>query len=58
MRMNIDKAGCDKKTGSIDLIFRFAFYNANRADASIRNGDIARISAPPSAIDDEPVSNN
>jgi hypothetical protein len=58
MRMNIDKSGCDEKTGRIDLIFRFAFYDANRADASIRNGDIARICTMPRAIDNEPVSNN
>jgi len=56
--MNIDKSGRDEKSARIDLIFRFAFYDANRTDASIRNGDIAGVSALPCAIDDEPVSNN
>ena len=58
MGMNINESWRDEKTGRIDLIFRFAFYDANRTDASIRNGNIARISTLPSAIDDEPVSNN
>ena len=58
MGMNINKSWRDKKSGCIDLIFRFAFYDANRANASIRNGDIARICTLPPAIDDDPVSNN
>jgi hypothetical protein len=56
--VDIDKSWRDKKAGRIDLIFRFAFYDANRTDASIRNGDIARISRLTRAINDEPVSNN
>jgi len=56
--MNIDKSGRDEQTARIDLIFRVAFYDPNRTDASIRDGDIARISTLPRAIDDEPVSNN
>jgi len=58
MGMDIDKSRRDEKTGRIDLIFRFAFYDANRTDAPIRDGDVARISTLPRAIDDEPVSNN
>jgi hypothetical protein len=56
--VNIDESGRDKKTARIDLIFRFAFYDPDRTDASIRNGDIARICTLPRAINDEPVSNN
>jgi hypothetical protein len=58
MRVYIYKSRRDQKTGGVDLIFRCAFYSANRTDASIRDGNVARISTPPRAIDDEPVSNN
>ena len=58
MGVNVDKSWRDEKTGGVDLIFRFAFYGADRSDASIRNGDVARVSTAPCAIDDEPVSND
>ena len=58
MCVDINKSRRDKKTGRIDLIFRFAFDDAYRVDASIRNCDVTAISTLPRAIDDEPVSNN